>query len=246
MSQALERPDSGRILYSGFFDDFDHFVTADRWTSVLTDSGTAVVQDEAGGVINLTASDGTVADNDEAYIHTTSEIFEILSGRPILLEARIKFTEQNTDDANILFGLIDGVGANTLQDNGAGPKASYSGACFFKADGDTVWSVENSDSTTQKTTQLDGDHAPVIGSNFAADAQTAGGGVWETLRIEIRPTDVGKANVMFWKDGAPVAKHTDQDYSNATQAAVVLGVKNGGGNNEVLSVDYVSAWQKRA
>lgn len=244
--QALERPDSGRILYSGFFEDFDHFVTADRWTVVATDSGTAVVQDEAGGVINLAASDGTEGDNDEIYLHTTKEIFKIESGRPILIEARVKFTEANTDDANIMFGLMNGIAANALVDNGAGPKADYSGAVFFKADGDTVWSVENSDSTTQKTTQLDGSHVSVIGSNFASEAQTAGGGVWETLRIEVRPTDAGKANFIFWKDGAPVAKHTDQVFTNATEAAVVLGVKNGGTNVETLAVDYVSAWQKRA
>lgn len=235
--------DAGRLAH-GFFDDFDHYVDADRWTLVATDSGTAAVGDAAGGVITLTASDGTVADNDEVYLHSTNELFLFASGAPLFVEARLNFTEANTDDANMMFGVANAVAANHLVDDGAGPLASYSGAVFYKVDGQTYWTVENSDSTTQKTTALDGSHESVIGSPFAASAQTAGGG-YQTLRIEWIPKSSTKADVLFWIDGAPVAKHTDQAYANATEMAVVFGVKNGGENNESMLVDYVGAYQYR-
>ena len=152
------------------YDDFDHYVTADLWTTVATDSGTVAVSDGVRGEVALTCSDGTVADNDEIYMGTTTEIFKFAANKPLYAECRLKYTEQSTDDANVAFGLKDAVAANSLLDDGGGPAASYSGALFYKVDGGTVWNVENSISTTQKTTTLD-----ATGS-LTGEAQTAGGG----------------------------------------------------------------------
>lgn len=242
----LELPDEATLgrLYAGFFDDFVGYTSGQRWTSILTDSGTAAVQNEQNGVLLLTASDGTVADNDEAYAYTTAELFKQVSGCPIILEARVKFTEANTDDANVMIGLLDGAAANSILDNGAGPPASYNGGVFFKVDGATVWNVENSDGATQKTTTLDGTHEKIIGSPIDGASQTAGGS-WQRLRIGWFPKSSTKADWLFWINGAPVAKHTDQPYASATEMAVFLGVKNGGANLETLRVDYVFCYQKR-
>ena len=241
--KALEIPgeaDLGR-LYHGFYDDFRAYVSADEWTVVATDSGGAVLQDETGGVLLLDASDGTVGDNDEVYLHTTKEQFLFEADAPLIFECLVKFTEANTDDANIMIGLANAVAADHLVDNGAGPLADYSGACFFKVDGGTTWSVENSDSTTQKTTNLDG--TSYINSKVQ-DAQTAGG-AWELLRIEWRPKTGSVADVLFWKDRLLVAKHSDQAYANATELAVMFGVKNGDTNEETLKIDYAFCYQKR-
>src|SRR3954462_13666997 len=122
MTKLLTLPDAleNRREF-GFFDDFEWYLSPHRWTSVLTDSGTASVGDAAGGILALVASDGTVADNDEAYARTTNELFKFANNKPLLFEARLQFPEANTDDANVLVGLIDAAAANTIVDDGAGP-----------------------------------------------------------------------------------------------------------------------------
>lgn len=223
----------------GFNDDFEWLVTAHRWTSVLTDSGTAVVGDAVGGILALTASDGTVADNDEAYIRSTAEIFKFAENKPLLAKARIQYTEANTDDANIAFGFMSAVGANALLDNGGGPAASYSGAVFFKVDGSTVWQCESSLAGTQTTTTLN------AAGSADGIAKTAGGSSYQTLEINWVPTTSTTGDFTFFIDGVLVAKHKDVVYTSATEMHVFAGVKNGDTNNEVLNVDYISAWQLR-
>lgn len=231
--------EQGLPLQFGFFDDFEWMITAHRWTSVLTDSGTASVGDAAGGICALVPSDGTVADNDEAYLKSTAEIFKFAAGKPIMVEARLQFTEINTDDANIIFGIKDAVAANTLLDNGAGPAASYSGAVFFKEDGQTLWSVEKSIGATQVTAQL------TAANSLTKQAYTAGGASYQTLRIEAKPHGGGSMDVEFWIDGVLVYKIKDTTYASATEMQVFAGVKNGDTNLETLNVDYIEAWQLR-
>lgn len=226
-------------LYHCIVDDFNGALNTLTWATVLTDSGTAATSDAAGGVLVLTASDGTVADNDEAYVHGQSEAFKFADGKPIVFEARAQWTEANTDDANILIGLKDAGAANSILDDGAGPPASYSGVCFFKADGDTVWSVENSIGTTQKTTQL------TAANCLSGVAQTCGAGTYQTLRIEVTPITSTKMDIAFFIDDVLVAKHKDQTMASATEMELFAGVKNGGANNEVLYVDYIACAQKR-
>ena len=74
------------------FDDFAHYTDGDDWTLTATDSGTAAVGDAVGGVLTINASDGTAADNDESYFHTTHELFKFAADKPIRIEARIKFS----------------------------------------------------------------------------------------------------------------------------------------------------------
>ena len=120
-------------------EDFHGYTDGYIWTKTAGDAGASVAQDAdgLGGVILLTTG---ATDNNEAYL-ASPELFKFLANRPIEFEILLQFSEANTDDANDCAGLMDAVGANSIQDNGAGPKASYSGAVFFKADGDTVWSV---------------------------------------------------------------------------------------------------------
>jgi hypothetical protein len=181
-----------------------------------------------------------VADNDEAYVESANEVFKFAADKPLLFESRVQFTEANTDDANVLVGLMDAVGANSLQDNGAGPPASYSGAVFFKVDGGTVWQTETSNSTTQTTNELTAANV----NNLAKRAVTAGGAAYQTLRIECMPYSATNAYVSFFVDGVLCAQH-DYIFTSATEMQIVFGVKNGGANNETLNVDYVSCTQSR-
>jgi len=221
-------------------DDFTRDVDSADWVTTLTDSGTASVGDAAGGILALVPSDGTVADNDEAYVESANEVFKFAADKPLLFEARVQFTEANTDDANILVGVMDAVGANSLLDNGAGPPRSYSGAVFFKVDGGTVWQTETSNSTTQTTNELSASNV----NNLSKKAQTAGGAAYQVLRIEYMPYSSTNAYVSFFVDGVLCAQH-DYIFTSATEMQIALGVKNGGANNETLNVDYVACTQSR-
>ena len=221
-------------------DEFLRDVDSADWVTTLTDSGTASVGDAVGGVIALVPSDGTVADNDEAYIESANEVFKFAGDKPLLFEARVQFTEANVDDANVLVGLLDAVGANSLQDNGGGPPASYSGAVFVKVDGGTVWQVETSNAGTQTTTELLSTNT----NNLAKRNVTAGGSSYQVLRIEYMPYSSTNAYVSFFVDGVLVAQH-DYIFTSATEMQIGIGVKNGGANNETLNVDYVVCTQER-
>ena len=222
---------------------FDHFVSynsGDQWTSVLTDSGTVTIETTyPGGVMLLTASDGSVADNDEAYVGLTAKIFTIAARQPLVFEAQVLTTEANTDDQNTMIGFSSTNAANMLVDDGAGPPSSYTGAVFFKTDGDTVWQCETSKSTTQTTTRL------VAGTTYTQDGAILSLSTsWQKLRIEILPKNgITACDVTFQIDGKTVAVHKDVDFSSAAAMSPVFGIKNGGANNEFLRVQYCYASQ---
>lgn len=243
----VEVPDYVRNarLYHTIFDDFYGDDTT-KWTTTASDSGAAAVEDAAGGVLSLGPSDTDVGDNDEIYKLSDGEAFLFAAAKPIVAECRLRFAEANTDDANIAFGFCNAVAANTLQDNGAGPPSSYSGAVFFKQDGETVWTVENSLSTTQTTTQLTAANSL---TGAAATAATAAG-TWWTLRIEWQPVSSTKGDFLFYgstdgRNDVLLAKHSEVTYTSATEMQLFVGVKNGGTNEETLYVDYLWATQKR-
>lgn len=224
----------------GFHEDFDHIVTGDRWTVTASNSGSAVGTDAVGGVLAINPSDGTVANNDETYVHQTWETFKFAAGKPLVAEALIKFVEGNTDDANIIFGLKDAWAADSILDDGGGPAASYSGAVFFKVDGGTLWNVEHSLSTTQNTVQL------TAANSLDGVAKTAGGAAYQRLRIEANPLQSGVMDLAFYIDDILVAKFKDLSYASATEMEVGFGIKNGADTTvEQLLVDYCYAYQTR-
>jgi len=222
----------------GFFEDFLEYTTGDLFSDVQADTGATVAidADGEGGLVLLTTG---ATDNNEAYLFSTRELFLFAANRPLVCEARIQYAEANTDDANVLFGFMDAIAANSLLDDGGGPKASYSGALFYKADRDTVWTVENSIGSTQKATQLTADNS------LDGTTQTAGGSAYQLLTIEVNPHGGGSSDITFWIDDVLVAKHKDQTYASATQMMVGCGVKAGGANSEVVTVDYINAYQLR-
>lgn len=222
--------------------ELDYVRKNQRWLSVGDDGGSAVVDDAAGGVLTIT-TDGD--DNDEFYCISAVELLKVAANKPITVLARVKFTEASTDDANILFGFMDAAAADSLQDDAAGPGATYDGALFFKVDGETRWRVESSNAGSQVTTETD---------------VTAGGG-WQTLRIDITPINATTAEVVFWIDSSggqdlaqvreqgakpqnPAIKHT-LTITGLEEMQLIFGAKAGGANAESLLVDFVSVWQKR-
>lgn len=223
-------------------DDF-HGLDTSIWTATEgdTNGSVAIDADGTGGVVALAV---TTSDNEEAYL-ASNETFKIEAGKPIYALARIQYAEAATDDANVFFGLLDGVGANTIADGG-GMKASFDGAVFYKADGETLWRVKSSNATAATDTITE---------------VTAGGSSYQTLAIEVVPQNDGTAEVSYWIDptggidlkqcrangahpATPAIKHT-VTLASQTEIAVAVGLKNGGANSETLNVDLIVVEQRR-
>ena len=221
----------------GVFSDFTHYVSADDFSTVASDSGTATAGDAVGGVLTLAPSDGTVADNDETYVKGTNEVF-LFGVQQIVFEARVKFVEANTDDANVIVGLMNAVAADALVNDGGGPKSSFSGMVLYKIDGGTKWIFATSIGTTRTTTTT---------------SQTAGGSSYATIKLVYTldgATGYGEAvpyfdGVQMTDANGTLIKHRFA-YASATEMQVILGVKNGGSNAESLLVDYCGCAQRRS
>lgn len=221
----------------GVQDDFLNYSSGNLWTTVATDSGSATVSDAANGELAISPSDGTVADNDETYVKATTEVLLFAADRAIVFVASVKWTEGNVDDLNVAAGFMNAVGANSILDDGGGPKASFSGAVFYKIDGETVWRVRSSVGTTYTDTK----------TNI-----TAGGSAYQELRIEFTAIDTTTGTVSFLIDGA-IATDTNGKpikhqltYTGATEAQAFVGAKNGAATTvETLKVDYAGWFQSR-
>lgn len=218
-------------------DPFTWYVTAHQWTTVATDGGSVAVGDAAGGVVVLTPSDGSVADNDETYLKATNETLLFAANRSIIAESLQQYTEANTDDANVFFGFMNAIAANSIVDDGAGLKTNFSGCAIFKVDGGTVWKCISSLGTTQ---------------TISTSTKTAGGAAYQKLRIEWRAVSSTIGEAAFFVDDVPLIdsttnrpiKHTFT-YTSATEMQLGWGVKNGDTNLETLNVDDVSFAQSR-
>ena len=230
------------------FDDFFHYVTADDFTTVAGDSGTVAASDAAGGVLVITASDATEGDNDQTYAKGTQEVFKFATDKPLFFAAKIKPWANTIASINPIVGLKDAVAADSMQDNGDGPAASYSGCIFMGVDGTNYWQCESSISTTQTTVNT----GKAIGNN-----------AYDILVIETIPISSTETEVHFFfgneETGGDVSlvevgKETVNErlvaqtitHTDATEMQICLGVKDGAANNGAkLYVDWVYAAQKR-
>jgi hypothetical protein len=224
-----------RRMY-GFFDDFEWYISPHRWTALAADAGASVAvgASAAGGTVVLTTG---ATDNNEAAVATTNSPFKVADDKPLLFEARVQYAEANTDDANLFAGFASGLnGADMLADNGAGPKASFSGAGIYKVDGETTWRCVSSKGASQTLSQ---------------STKTAGGSAAQTLRVEIQPIDAASAQVTFYVDDEPLRDFAGNliahtlAFSGAAAMQAGVAVKAGGALSEVVNVDYLAAYQLR-
>lgn len=223
----------------GLFDDFLWYISPHMWTSLAADAGSSVAIGSAvGGTVVLTTG---ATDNNEAMVASTNAVFKFSAGQPFYAETRLQYSEANTDDANVAFGLSSAAAADFLVDNGAGPATSHSGAVIFKTDTygpGNLWRAHTSKSTTQTTTD---------------SSSTAGGSAYVTLGIEGRDVDGSNFEVTFFINGQALTdntsfhrpiKHTVA-LSSAAAMKLFVYVKAGGANSEVINVDYLAAYQLR-
>jgi len=220
-----------------FFDDFDYYITTDRWTS-LTDGtdGTVIYWLANNGQVELEVD---TSDNAEAGVVSTNELWLFTANKAMECEARIQYTETDAinGDANVAFGWADAMGANLLSDDGAGANINDSGALIYKIDGGTVWRFNTS-----------------IGGTAAdsVSTKTAGGAAWAILRIEIIPISSTVFEARPFVDGAQLIDSTSGDpirhtitLGTATNMDIGAYAKTGAAQAENVYIDYIYASNNR-
>lgn len=242
MSKGLNLPLAAYdlSLYHGFVDHF-HRKDTTFWTTTSADAGTAAVGDAAGGIITLTSGDGTPVDNDECYLSTTAEVFLFAAGKPLHFRARTQLTQAATNAANCIAGVVNGVAADLLVDNGGGPKTTAYGAFFYAKDGSLNWFVGFSNSTTQNLAEL------TATNSLTKSAKVVATTAYQLLEIDVIPKTATTCDVIFKIDGSTVYKMMDQTFTSTpgtTEMSAVLGVKAGTGVNQTFLADAVACFQK--
>lgn len=228
----IERTD---VVHVG--SDFWEDQADSQFVDTVTDSGTVAMGDDVNGVATLTPSDGTVADNDEAYLASPNEVFKFGTNRSIYGRAKLRFTEVTATIANVAFGFQNAVGANSLVDDGAGPKTSGSTLAIFKVDGGAVWkctSACNGTATTSTSTT-----AAVAATDYLLEIICND---WDGVSMEVS----FKVDGSYLKDSSNnIIKHTVA-IASATEMQMWAGIKLGAiTNNDTLLVDYMDGVQTR-
>ena len=213
-------------LATVFREEFFFTPATDRYTLVedAGKTGTDALQDQAGSGW-LQYCDGD--DNDESYRVSLSELFLLADSKPLWFEATVKLTEANTDDANWIVGLMDAAGDNSLQDNGAGPAASYDGAVFFKVDGTLQVQFETSNAGAQVT------NAAV--KAFVSATEFKVGFVFD-------PGDGTTGTITPYVDDVAYAAHSIT-LAGLAEMHFLWGVKAGGTNEEAILISKVTIVQ---
>lgn len=224
------------------YSDFTTVRNDDEWVDTITDSGTVTVSDGVNGVLTLTPSDCTVADNDEAYVASARELFLYGTNREIYLRAKLRYTEVTATIASIAFGAQNAVGANSIVDTTGEVKVTGSTLAIYKVDGGDEFKVASASNGTATTTT----------TNRAAAAATD-----YDLLIHCRDWDGVSMQVSFYVGAWPAAPTILRDTNNreiyhtvaiasATEMALFAGIKLGAiTNNDTLLLDWVYGAQSR-
>ncbi len=221
------------------FDHFDKDQVDTTAVDTITDTGTVAMGDDAGGAVVLTPGQGgSVDDNDEAYLATPNEVFLLAAGKPLYGRARIKVAETTADKANVAFGFQNAVGADSLINDGGGPKVSGDTLAIFKKDGGgAFWYA----------------CAYCNGTGTATKSKTAFvTATWYDLEIIATPVGDGTFMVTYKIDGNYLRDFTTNvplahsvTIASATEMQMWLGVKLGAAtNNDTLTCDFWLGKQK--
>lgn len=241
MATVLQPEFWSKLKYTHYdLEDWQQYTAAGKWTAILTDSGTAAVAG-AGGKMTLSPSDGSVADNDESYIQTTTLPMLVASGKPIDYTARLQFTEAATNAANIFNGIGSAIAANQMVDDGGGMITTGNYFVFYKVDGATTWSVRSRNSTTTYTNDT---------------GVTAGGSTpqkFEIFIVDETPNGSSTNVIVTFKIDDQVCFDTTTKrsiahiipISGSVAMARMFGSKNGSANQQTVVNDYNAYAQTR-
>lgn len=162
--------------------------------------------------------------NDETYTGSGDLTFNLVAGKKLFFEARVKLTEPTANEANIVVGLNATLAANLMQDNGAGPASSIDQILLYKLDGEAVWRMSTSDGTTQ---------------NLESNIGSFSSGSWQRVGFAAIPADGNNFTVYGFVDDV-LGGAVTLDITNVGDLRVVGGVKSGAAEAQTLNWDYVA------
>jgi hypothetical protein len=230
--KALEELDTVQ-----FFDDFLLDQSDINYIDTITDTGTAVAGDAVNGVVVLTPSDGTVADNDECYIESPNEFLRFGTNREIYIRQKFTATINTVSAINFAVGACDAPGADTIADNGAGVKTSGSTLAIEKRDGESNFRCTSSCNGTSTTTLSN--LAVASATNYVCEIICKD---WDGTSMQV----TYKVNGDYLKDsdGDPIRHRVA--IASSTEMALFAGIKLGAATNlDLLNLDYWFASQTR-
>ena len=212
------------------WNDFDRDQADTDAVDTITDSGSVVMGDAAAGTVVLTPSDGTVVDNDEAYLATPNENFIFAAGKPIYGRCRLKFVETTATIYNVAFGFQNAVGANSIIDDTGLPKCTGSTLAIYKTDGSGVWKVCSACAGT--ATHTTSTTVAVTATYYELEIIC---GDWDGTSMQVS----FKVDGNYLKDSnGNIIRHTVA-IASATEMQMFVGCKLGANtNNDTTTVDY--------
>lgn len=241
MANLMRMPVAMRELdVYGKFTDFIEDQADTEWVDTVTDTGTVLFGDAAGGEAVLTPSDCTVGDNDEVYLASPNEVFKLAAGKPMFGTARLKFSEVTANKFNYGMFFQNAVGANSIVDNGAGLKVS--GDCLG------IYKIDGSDGKLRCVSVVNGATAIVSTSGFSPVA-----GTYYVFGIEVVDLSPTQVQIIFTVDGVTLKDDTTGlpivhtwAFASSTEMQFAIGGKLGAAtNNDKVTADYMGAWQAR-
>jgi len=233
------------------FDDFISFTSGYKdFTAMANDASAAVVavgegSDAANGLIQCQAS----TDNTEAYVRTTNPVFSIKNDMPLVAIIRQKATLSAANAAATIWGLMANPTANALVDNEGGPATS-----------NCVVMTMNSGATNAQNLGVVSDSS-AIGTRQASSTEITVDGNWYSMMITIEPLSATEKRVCFYADAdggqnwkqlkdsnGNLIKHKmtyTEPAASTNSLSLFAGIKATGASNELLTIDYMGAWQTR-
>lgn len=226
------------------FDDFLDYADGVNWGSNAESPGSiAFDADGVGGVLLMTTG---ASDNNEQYIESVAEAFKVASDKPMFAIMRAKLACVTDNQADMVFGFMDAVGADSITDASA-IAASKHQITILKPDGAATLLVSSTSSASgtyqQSTTEI----------SISED--------WETYGILVEPLSSTDKRITFYHDpdgginlqqlrdanGKPIShRWTLADTAAGTgELSLMAGVKAGSAEAQVLSIDYIGAIQLR-
>ena len=205
---------------------------------VGTNSDTAPVTDEAGGVLNIS---GSGAGNDEAYLCSGMLMDELIkknSGKRFWFETRLKLDDTSADVV-ILAGLGEAslMAANACADEGAGRNNI--------ADYDFIGFHTDNDATNQTYMETayhqDGDSGVLTA--VQATIRKMSGTTYDDTYMKLGMRFDGKQTVTFYLDGAALG--TTLDIDDLTDGklddalGIIIGIKDLVGGNDDMKIDWI-------
>lgn len=210
---------------STFFDDFYSYASGGDWTSVDSNTGGTIAWSSKSKVTITTGG----VDNYTMTLRSTNKNYTVVQGQGLWTEAYLSFTNQASNNANILFGFAS-VTALGVTD-GIDPSVSYSGMLLYKLDGGTQWKFQTSNGSTKTTSQ--------------SNASAADGSY--LLRIDLVPFDdnylqaIPMVNGQMLLDSNGVQILHKVAYSALADMYLIVQAAAGSGNAQTCIVDYVES-----